>query len=165
MSCLLDTYRHSSAGPSQQLRDHLLVRLKHVPSLGFTRDIWSWSVCPMSLLSFIAQWVDSSFNLQRATLHAQNFRGSHMAERMKQAIEGMLNSWGIEKQRVHAILQDNARDKKKAMDDMGVPSIRCVNLSCMRGCSLSAHTSEHEEDYRTFQTFSLGLFMSGRYLD
>ena len=80
----------------------------------------------MSLLSFTAQWVDSTFNLQRATLHAQHFRGSHTAERVKQAIEGMLNSWGIEKQHVHVILRDNARNMKKAMDDMGVPSMGCV---------------------------------------
>ncbi len=38
----------------------------------------------------------------------------------------MLNSWGIEKQRVHVILRDNAQNMKKAMDDMGVPSMRCV---------------------------------------
>ncbi len=80
----------------------------------------------MSLLSFTAQRVDSSFNLQRATLHAQYFRGSHTAERVKQAIEGMLNSWGIEKQQVHVILRDNARNMQKAMDDMGVLSMRCV---------------------------------------
>ncbi len=77
----------------------------------------------MSLLSFAAQWVDSSFNLQRATLHAQCFRGSHMAERVKRAIEGMLNIWGIEKQWVHVILRDNVRNMKKAMDNMGVPSM------------------------------------------
>ncbi len=80
----------------------------------------------MSLLSFTAQRVDSSFNLQRATLHAQHFRGSHTAERVKQAMEGMLNSWGIEKQRVHVILWDNARNMQKAMDDVGIPSMCCV---------------------------------------
>ncbi len=51
---------------------------------------------------------------------------SQTAERVKQANEGMLNSWGIEKQWVHVILQDNARNMKKAMDDMGVPSMHCV---------------------------------------
>lgn len=109
-----------------KLRDQLLALSSEVPAFGFTTDIWSSSVCLMSLLSCTAQWVDSTFNLQRATLHAQHFRGSHMAERVKQAIEGMLNSWGIEKQRVHVILRDNARNMKKAMDDMGVPSLGCV---------------------------------------
>ena len=85
-------------GIHNMLRQHLLALLSEVHAFGFTTDIWSSSVCPMSLLSFTAQWVDSSFNLQRAILHAQHFHGSHMAERVKQAIERMLNSWGIKKQ-------------------------------------------------------------------
>ncbi len=97
-----------------------------MPSFGFIADIWSLSVCSMLLLSFTAQRVDSSFNLQHATLHAQHFCRSHMTERVKQAIKGMLNSRGIEKQQVHVILRDNARNMKKSMDDMGVPSMGCV---------------------------------------
>ncbi len=49
-----------------KLRDHLLVLLKHVP-FGFITDIWSSSVCPLSLLNFTAEWVDSSYNLHHFT--------------------------------------------------------------------------------------------------
>ncbi len=42
----------------------------------------------------------------------------------------MLNNWGIDKQRVHVILRDNAANMKKAMRDMGVPSVGCVAHSC-----------------------------------
>ncbi|KAJ8380963.1 hypothetical protein SKAU_G00017410 [Synaphobranchus kaupii] len=38
----------------------------------------------------------------------------------------MLNTWGIDKQQVHVILRDNARNMKKAMDDMGVLSVGCI---------------------------------------
>ncbi len=38
----------------------------------------------------------------------------------------MLNSWGIEKQWVYVILWDNAHNMKKAMNDMGILSMRCV---------------------------------------
>ncbi|KAJ4933926.1 hypothetical protein JOQ06_006735 [Pogonophryne albipinna] len=38
----------------------------------------------------------------------------------------MLNSWGIDKPRVHVILQDNARNMVKDMDDMEVTSVGCV---------------------------------------
>nr|XP_054604940.1 zinc finger BED domain-containing protein 4-like [Nothobranchius furzeri] len=100
--------------------------LSKVSAFGFTTDIWSSSVCPMSLISFTAQWIDSSFNLQRATLNAQHFRGSHTAEHVKQAIGDMLNSWGIEKERVHVIVRDNARNMKRAMEDLAVPSLGCV---------------------------------------
>ncbi|KAL3067486.1 hypothetical protein OYC64_017252 [Pagothenia borchgrevinki] len=125
-----------------KLRGHLQALLTDVPSFGFTTDIWSSSVCPMSLLSFTAQWIDSQFNLQHATLQAQNFRGSHTADRVREAIEGMLNSWGIDKPRVHVILRDNARNMVKAMDDMEVKSVAVShtrsNLLCMRVCCLSA---------------------------
>lgn len=45
-------------------------------------------------------------------------------------MEKMLNNWGIDKQRVHIILRDNAANMKKAMRDMGVPSVGCVAHSC-----------------------------------
>ncbi len=84
----------------------------------------------MSLLSLTAQWIDSSFVLRRATLHVQEFRGSHTAVRIQQSMEKMLNNWGIDKQRVYVILRDNAANMKKAMRDMGVPSVDCVAHSC-----------------------------------
>lgn len=87
-------------------------------------------MAPMSLLSLTAQWIDSSFVLRHATLHAQEFRGSHTAECIQQAMEKMLNNWGIDKQRVHIILCDNAANMKKAMGDVGVRSVGCVAHSC-----------------------------------
>lgn len=114
----------------KKISDKLLVLLSDVPHVSFTTDIWSSSVAPMSLLSLTAQWIDSSFVLRRATLHVQEFRGSHTAERIQQSMEKMLNNWGIDKQRVHVILRDNAANMKKAMRDMGVPSVGCVAHSC-----------------------------------
>ncbi|XP_073715900.1 zinc finger BED domain-containing protein 4-like [Misgurnus anguillicaudatus] len=114
----------------KKITDKLLVMLSDAPHVSFTTDIWSSSVAPMSLLSLTAQWIDSSFVLRRATLHAQEFRGSHTAERIQQSMETMLNNWRIDKQRVHVILRDNAANMKKAMRDMGVPSLGCVAHSC-----------------------------------
>ncbi|KAK7898583.1 hypothetical protein WMY93_019436 [Mugilogobius chulae] len=106
------------------------VLLSDAPHVSFTTDIWSSSVAPMSLLSLTAQLIDSSFVLRRATLHVREFRGSHTAERIQQSIENMLNNWGIDKERVHVILRDNAANMKKAMRDMGVRSLGCVAHSC-----------------------------------
>lgn len=121
-------YLITKALPTTQkkLRDHMQGMLKDVTAIGFTTDIWSSSVCPMSLLSLTAQWIDHTFTLQRVTLHPQDFRGSHTAERIKEAIQGMLDRWGIEKSRVHVIVRDNARNMKKAMDDMEVKSVGCL---------------------------------------
>lgn len=60
------------------------------------------------------------------TLHTQDFRGSHTAEGIGEAIQGMLDRWGIEKSRIHVIVRDNARNMKKAMDDMEVKNVGCL---------------------------------------
>lgn len=94
--------------------------------ISFTTDIWSSDVCPMSLLSLTAHWIDSSFKLMTAVLHAREFRGSHTAEHVRQEIEEMIEGWKIEKQRVHVVLRDNASNMRKAMDEMGVRSLGCI---------------------------------------
>lgn len=110
----------------KKISDKLLVLLKDVPDVAFTTDIWSSSVCPMSLISLTAQWISSDYVLSHATLHAEEFRGSHSAERIQQVMEKMLNNWGLGKNRVHVILRDNAANMKRAMLDMGVQSVGCV---------------------------------------
>ncbi|KAK7922400.1 hypothetical protein WMY93_009302 [Mugilogobius chulae] len=77
-----------------------------VENVGFRRlmefwnlDIWSSDVCPMSLLSLTAHWIDSSFNPVNVVLHANEFCGSHTAE--------------------HGQCQQH----EEAMDEMGVRSL------------------------------------------
>lgn len=41
-------------------------------------------------------------------------------------IKEMLDGWKIPISKVHVILRDNASNMKKAMDDLGVPSLGCV---------------------------------------
>ena len=57
----------------------------------------------MALISFTAQWVDSDYNLVQATLHTQNFRELRTADRVRETLEEMLNSWGIDMSHVHVI--------------------------------------------------------------
>ena len=45
-----------------KVRDHLRGNLREVTALSFTTDIWSSDVCPMSLLSLTAHWIDSLLN-------------------------------------------------------------------------------------------------------
>lgn len=58
-------------------------------------------------------------------VHAREFRGSHTANAITNAIEEMLRDWKIDKKRVHVVLRDNAANMKKAMDQLGVPSLGC----------------------------------------
>ncbi|XP_035800443.2 zinc finger BED domain-containing protein 4-like [Amphiprion ocellaris] len=93
--------------------------------VSLTTDIWSSDVCPVSLISLTAQWIDSSFTLQKVVLQAKKFRGSHTGEAIATATEEILNVWKVEKSRVHVILRDNASNMIKAMDRLGVANVGC----------------------------------------
>ncbi len=95
-------------------------------AVSFTTDIWSSDHRPLSLLSLTAHWIDADFKLQRAVLHAHEFRGSHTANAITNAMEEMLRDWKIDKKKVHVVLRDNAANMRKAMDQLGVPSLGCV---------------------------------------
>ena len=96
--------------------------LHDITALSFTTDIWSSNVCPMSLISLTAQWIDDGFILQRVVLHAKQFRGSHTGQAIASTFEEMLKTWEIPKSSVHVVVRDNAKNMIKAMDDAGLPS-------------------------------------------
>ena len=52
MSAVWEYFKLDAALPGihNKPREHLLALLSEVPAFGFTTDIWSSSVCPMSLL-------------------------------------------------------------------------------------------------------------------
>ncbi|XP_077063451.1 zinc finger BED domain-containing protein 4-like [Siphateles boraxobius] len=105
--------------------DVLSKLVENVSAISLTTDIWSSEVSPMSMLSLTAQWIDSDFSLKKAILHAREFRGSHTGDFIMAAIEEMLREWKINKNKVHVILRDNAKNMKKAMDQLGVASLGC----------------------------------------
>ncbi|XP_060764433.1 zinc finger BED domain-containing protein 4-like [Neoarius graeffei] len=94
--------------------------------VSFTTDIWTSDVSPVSMLSLTAQWLDQDFNLQKATLHAQECPGSHTAIMICQAFDTMLMHWSITKDQVHVVLRDNARYMIKAMEECGLASLGCM---------------------------------------
>ncbi|XP_056391730.1 zinc finger BED domain-containing protein 4-like isoform X2 [Hyla sarda] len=97
-----------------------------IPAISFTTDIWSSDVSPTSLLSLTAQWIDTDFNLKNILLHAQKFVGSHTAAAISETLETMLETWHIDKSKVHLIVRDNARNMVKAMENSGIQSIPCM---------------------------------------
>lgn len=84
--------------------------VKAASALSFTTDIWTSSVCPMSLISLTAQWIDEEFVRHHVTLHAKSFRGSHTSQTIAGAFDSMLQTWNIPKMSVHAVVRDNARN-------------------------------------------------------
>ncbi|ROL47291.1 Zinc finger BED domain-containing protein 4 [Anabarilius grahami] len=94
--------------------------------ISFTTDIWTSSVSPVSMLSLTAQWIDEDFTLKKAVLHSQECSGSHTAAAIASAFESMFGKWKIERERVHVVLRDNARNMAKAMMEFGVTSLPCM---------------------------------------
>ncbi|XP_026087257.1 zinc finger BED domain-containing protein 4-like [Carassius auratus] len=108
------------------VKKHVSGLLRDVSAVSFTTDIWSSSVCPMSLLSLTVQWIDDNFTLRHATLQAKPFRGSHTSKAIADAFDGMLQTWCIPKTSVHVVLRDNAKNMIKGMNDAGLPSLPCA---------------------------------------
>lgn len=104
----------------------LAEKLKRVPALSFTTDIWTSDVCPMSLISLTVHWIDrDTHELCCAVLQVKKCRGSHNRATIAASITEMLNHWEIPLEKVHVILRDNASNMKAAMEDMAVSSLGC----------------------------------------
>lgn len=74
----------------KELRKFISKCLENTDTVSLTTDFSSSNVCPMSLLSLTAQWVDSSFTLQKVVLQAKQFRGSHTGESIATMLIGCL---------------------------------------------------------------------------
>ncbi|KAK7886511.1 hypothetical protein WMY93_026132 [Mugilogobius chulae] len=105
---------------------HTLLGKKQADYISFTTDIWTSDVSQVSMLSLTAQWLDEDFNLHKTTLHSQELPGSHTADAISQAFEGMLETWHIAKGKVHVVLRDNARNMIKALSQCGLSSLGCM---------------------------------------
>ncbi|XP_038157148.1 zinc finger BED domain-containing protein 4-like [Cyprinodon tularosa] len=107
------------------VKRHIQSLLQDVSAISLTTDIWTSSVSPVSLISLTAQWVDKDFTLQRAVLHAKQFRGSHTSQAIEDVFDEMLRKWGVPKTLIHVVLRDNAKNMIKAMTDAGFQSLPC----------------------------------------
>ncbi|XP_070397996.1 zinc finger BED domain-containing protein 4-like [Nothobranchius furzeri] len=122
------TYLSGTALPElyNRVSAKLAGKLKGVPALSFTADIWTSDVCPMSLISLTVHWVDSgTHHVCCAVLQVKKCRGSHNRATIAAAIAKMLNNRGIPLEKVHVILRDNASNVKAALEDMAVPNLGC----------------------------------------
>ncbi|KAK6294946.1 hypothetical protein J4Q44_G00341720 [Coregonus suidteri] len=97
-----------------------------VTAISFTTDIWTSDVSPISMRSLTAQWVNEDFVLRKAVLHAQECAGSHTAAAISMAFEKMFETRKNPKNKVHAVLRDNAHNTTKALEECGVASLPCM---------------------------------------
>lgn len=71
----------------EEVKKHVYNPMQEVSALSFTTDIWTSSVCPLSLLSLMVQWIDEEFVRHQVTLHAKSFRGSHTSQTIAAAFQ------------------------------------------------------------------------------
>ena len=95
-----------------------------ISHLGLTTDIWSTDLNSCSLLSLTAHWLTSQFERRSATLHAQQFDGSHTGDAIGSTILQMLEEWNI-KDKILLIIRDNAANMIKGLTDCGLPHYGC----------------------------------------
>ncbi|XP_029307720.1 zinc finger BED domain-containing protein 4 [Cottoperca gobio] len=111
----------------QSVYTHVHSLMKHdITTMSFTGDICCSSVCPMSMLSLTARFIDPSFALHDVVLHSRECSGSPTAEALPAAFRDMLRAWGIPKEKVHVILRADDRDMEKALRDEDLPSLPCM---------------------------------------
>ena len=95
--------------------------------ISFTTDIWTREAGGDSLISWTAHYINpESFMREERILQVYPFPGSHTAEAISEMITKMLDSWAIEKTRVHVVVRDNAANMVAGIQKAELSAIGCT---------------------------------------
>ena len=95
--------------------------------ISFTTDIWTREVGGDSLISWTAHCINpENVTREERILQVYPFPGSHTAEAIVEMITKMLDSWAIEKTRVHVVVRDIAANMVAGAQKAELPSISCT---------------------------------------
>ena len=95
--------------------------------VSFTTDIWTREAGGDSLISWTAHYINPErFTREEWILQVCPFPGSHTAEAISEMITKLLDSWSIEKSRVHAVVRDNAANMVAGIKKTELPAIGCT---------------------------------------
>jgi len=95
--------------------------------VSFTTDIWTREAGGDSLINWTAHYIHpESFTREEWILHVCPFPGSHAAEAISEMITKLLDSWDIEKSRVHAVVRDNVTNMVASIEKSELPAIGCT---------------------------------------
>uniref|UniRef100_A0A8C5LYW3 BED-type domain-containing protein n=1 Tax=Leptobrachium leishanense TaxID=445787 RepID=A0A8C5LYW3_9ANUR len=93
-------------------------------ALSFTTDCWSGST--ESLMSLTCHFIDSGWTKRQLVLNTKAMQGSHTGEYIKEMFLGMLEDWGISKDRVMLVLRDSGANMVKGMRLAEVSDLSCM---------------------------------------
>ena len=96
--------------------------LADATALALTVDIWT-SDSTDSYIGIVAHTLNSNFHRRLISLCVEPFSGSHTANLILEKFEGILSQWNISKNKIQAIIRDNAANIKKGLAEY-------PNLSC-----------------------------------
>ena len=99
----------------ESLKIKVNTELSEASFLSFTTDIWTNSKTKTSYLSLTAHWLNESFEYKHRALHCKEIKGSHTGFNICENIKEMLENWGINMNRIHVFLRDNAFNMKAGM--------------------------------------------------
>ena len=95
--------------------------------ISFTTDIWTREAGGDSLMSWTAHYINpESFMREEQIFQVCPFPGSHIAEAISEMITKLLDSWAIEKTRVHAVVRDNAANMVAGIEKTELSAIGCT---------------------------------------
>ena len=99
----------------ESLKIKIQTELSEASFLSFTTDIRTNSKTKTSYLSLTAHWLNESFEYKHRALHCKEIKGSHTGFNIYENIKEMLENWGINMNRIHVFLRDNAFNMKAGM--------------------------------------------------
>src|SRR6218665_2213873 len=100
----------------------LISSVKH---LSCTTDAWSDPSSSVALLSLTVHWISDDFIRQQTVLFATPLEESHTGEYLSVKFTEMLDSFSIEKARVHLVLRDSGANMVKALRLAEVDDLPC----------------------------------------
>jgi len=83
-------------------------KIESVDYFSFKKDAWSACAVTASLLSLSAHWLTDDFTRISAVLNVQPLEDAHTGEYLGGIWKKMLQGWGINHEKVHLVLRDNA---------------------------------------------------------
>ena len=89
------------------VHDKVKARLPSDGWLSFGTDGWSSKNGEHSFLSLTVHWLDDYYKPQHAVLNVDEITGRHTGQALLDMFQHMLQSWGIESDRVHTVVTDS----------------------------------------------------------
>ena len=138
-----------------ELRKKLKGELDAVDYIAITTDCWT-SRATDSYITATAHFIDSEWNLRSVVLETVIMIEAHTSENLRKQLLNIFESWEI-KEKIVAIVSDNASNIKKAIKELGLPHVGCfahtLNLVVKKALSSTGRLQDIIKKCRKISTY------------